>query len=139
METELLDLFRSLASISEEETLLLTHGRRSEIAGLVQAKTRLVGAVDTEVARLDRTNPGWRDTLDPETRAELFEVAGRLRDICAANGATLKRQIDLSDEMMAEIAADARRRRGTGSGAYGATGGMAFAGTAVPISVNASF
>lgn len=139
METELLDLFRSLASISEEETLLLAHGRRGEIAGLVQAKTRLVGAVDHEVARLDRTNPGWRDALDPDVCAELTELAARLRDICAANGAALKRQIDLSDEMMAEIAADARRRRGTGSGAYGATGGMAFAGTAVPISVNASF
>lgn len=139
METELLDLFRSLASISEEETLLLAHGRRGEIAGLVQAKTRLVGAVDHEVARLDRTNPGWRDALEPDVCAELTELAARLRDICAANGAALKRQIDLSDEMMAEIAADARRRRGTGSGAYGATGGMAFAGTAVPISVNASF
>lgn len=139
METELLDLFRSLASISEEETLLLAQGRRGEIAGLVQAKTRLVGAVDHEVARLDRTNPDWRDALDADTRAELAELAARLRDICAANGAALKRQIDLSDEMMAEIAADARRRRGTGSGAYGASGGMAFAGTAVPISVNASF
>ncbi|MBA4761548.1 flagellar biosynthesis protein FlgN [Sphingomonas sp.] len=139
METELLDLFRSLASISDEETMLLAQGRRGEIAGLVQAKIRLVGAVDHEVARLDRTNAGWRDALDPAVRAELAELAARLRDICAANGAALKRQIDLSDEMMAEIAADARRRRGSGSGAYGASGGMAFAGTAVPISVNASF
>jgi flagellar biosynthesis/type III secretory pathway chaperone len=139
METELLDLFHSLASISEEETLLLTHGRRGEITGLVQAKTRLVGAVDTEVARLDRTSPAWRDALDPDTRAELAEITGRLRNICAANGAALKRQIDLSDEMMAEIAADARRRHGSGSSAYGASGAMAGAGMAVPISVNASF
>lgn len=139
METELLDLFRSLASISEEETMLLAQGRRGEIAGLVQAKTRLVGAVDNEIARLDRTNPNWREMLDPDVRAELTELAVQLRDICAANGAALKRQIDLSDEMMAEIAADARRRRGTGSGAYGASGGLAFSGTAVPISVNASF
>lgn len=139
METELLDLFRSLASISEEETVLLAQGRRGEIAGLVQAKSRLVGAVDHEVARLDRTSPNWRDALNPEVRAELAELAARLRDICAANGAALKRQIDLSNEMMAEIAADARRRRGSGSGAYGASGGLAFAGTTVPISVNASF
>ncbi|RYE79449.1 MAG: flagellar biosynthesis protein FlgN, partial [Hyphomicrobiales bacterium] len=53
METELTDLFRSLASICEEETALLQQGRRGEVAGLVQAKTRLVGAVDAEVARLD--------------------------------------------------------------------------------------
>lgn len=139
METDLIDLFGSLASISEEETLLLTHGRRGAITELVQAKARLAGAVDTEVARLDRTSPGWRDALAPETRAQLVELAGRLRDICAANGAALKRQIDLSDEMMAEIAADARRRHGSGSAAYGASGAMAGAGVAVPISVNASF
>jgi flagellar biosynthesis/type III secretory pathway chaperone len=139
MQTDLLDLFRSLASISEEETLLLAHGRRGEIAELVQAKTRLVGAIDTEVARLDRTRADWRDALPADTRADLAELAGRLRDICAANGAALKRQIDLSNEMMAEIAADARRRHGSGSAAYGASGAMAGAGAAVPISVNASF
>ena len=67
METDLIDLFRSLASISAEETLLLQHGRRGEIA------------------------------------------------------------------------ADARRRRGSGSAAYGASGAMTGSGVAVPISVNASF
>jgi flagellar biosynthesis/type III secretory pathway chaperone len=139
MQTDLLDLFRSLASISEEETLLLAHGRRGEVAELVQAKTRLVGAIDTEVARLDRTRADWRNALPADTRAELAELAARLRDICAANGAALKRQIDLSNEMMAEIAADARRRHGSGSAAYGASGAMAGAGAAVPISVNASF
>ncbi len=139
METDLIDLFRSLASISEEETLLLHHGRRGEVAELVAAKTRLVGAVDTEVARLDRTNPAWRDQLDAPVRTELAELAGRLREICATNGAALKRQIDLSNEMMAEIAADARRRRGSGSAAYGASGAMTGGSLAVPISVNASF
>ena len=139
METDLLDLFRSLTSISAEETLLLQHGRRGEIAELVAAKTRLVGAVDSEVARLDRTNPAWRDALPADMRAELAELAEQLRDICANNGAALKRQIDLSNEMMAEIAADARRRRGSGSAAYGSSGAMTGAGAAVPISVNASF
>lgn len=138
MQTDLVDLFRSLASISEEETFLLRQGRRGEIAGLVQAKTRLVGAVDGEVARLDRVSPDWRDALDGDTRDELTELAGRLRTICAENGAALKRQIDLSDEMMAEIAADARRRHGSGSAAYGATGLIAGAGSTVPISLNAS-
>ena len=138
METDLLDLFRSLASISEEETLLLQHGRRGEIGELVQAKTRLVGAIDSEVARLDRTRADWRDALPTDMRAELADLAGRLRAICTANGAALKRQIDLSNEMMAEIAADARRRRGSGSAAYGASGAMTGAGMAVPISVNAS-
>jgi flagellar biosynthesis/type III secretory pathway chaperone len=138
MQTDLVDLFRSLISITEEETLLLRHGRRSEIPALVQAKTRLVGAVDGEVARLDRVMPQWRDALPAELREELADLAVRLREVSAENGATLKRQIDLSDEMMGEIAADARRRRGGASAAYGASGMMAGAYTAIPISVNAS-
>ncbi|MBX4389278.1 hypothetical protein K4H03_24685, partial [Mycobacterium tuberculosis] len=66
-------------------------------------------------------------------------LAGQLRELCATNGAALKRQIELSNEMMGEIAADARRRHGSGSAAYGASGAMAGPSIAVPISVNASF
>ena len=139
METELTDLFRSLASICEEETALLQQGRRGEVAGLVQAKTRLVGAVDAEVARLDRVSPDWRDALKGETRAELGDLALRLRDAARDNAATLRRQIDLSDDLMAEISADARRRRGGRSEAYGASGAMTANNLAVPISVNTSF
>ncbi len=139
METDLLDLFRSLASICEEETGLLRCGRRGAVAGLVQAKTRLVGSLDSEIARLDRTSPGWREALDAETRGELADLASRLRDLCAENGAVLRRQIELSSELMAEIAADARRRRGGRSEAYGASGAMTATSVAVPISVNTSY
>jgi hypothetical protein len=59
-----------------------------------------------------------------------------LHDASAINAEVLRRQIDLSSEMIAAVAAEVQRLTGTNSATYGAHGGLFQAGQATPISLN---
>ena len=137
MTGELLDLMRSLVILMEEETTRLANGvRTADMAETAQAKVRIVGALETANARLTRENPNWMQDLSDEEREPLREAVAALREASGANAAILKRQIELSNEMMAAVTHEARRLAGTRSTTYGAAGNVQRVAGAAPISIN---
>jgi hypothetical protein len=87
---------------------------------------------------LDRADAGWRDALEPEPRAALAEAIEELQTVSAENADVLRRQIELSRDMMDAIAAEAKRLSGSRSQTYGASGGLFQLDQSTPISVNTS-
>jgi flagellar biosynthesis/type III secretory pathway chaperone len=137
MTAELIDLMRSLVLLMEEETQRLSGpGRYPDMGETAQAKVRLVAALETANARFVRENPDWLETLSDEEREPLREAVTALRTASTANAAILKRQIELSNEMMAAVTHEARRLAGTRSTTYGAGGDVKRVQGAAPISIN---
>ena len=139
MTTRLLDSMLSLTAIMEEESEKLARTPYlPELPEIAAAKLRLTGQIDAEIARLKREAPDdWMEQLDAETRETLAEASRNLRDASTVNAQILKRQIELSVDMMAAIAAEAQRLTGTRSTTYGACGGLAGMDAPAPISINA--
>jgi flagellar biosynthesis/type III secretory pathway chaperone len=137
MIAELVDIVESLADIMEEESQrLIGSDRGRSQPALVDAKLRLVAALEIRVAQLARRGSDWPATLPVDERATLLAALARLRDAAAPNARTLERQIDLSREMMGVVAAEAQRLSGNRSATYGARGSLAQAELPTPISVN---
>lgn len=139
MIADMLDTARSLTAIMEAESAELNqHGRHADHAEIATAKARLVGQLEAGIASLTREMPDWAATLDDEDGAALRDAIGQLRDAAAANAAILDRQLNFSNDMMAVIAAEAKRIAGSRSISYQATGGLIESDGSRPISVNTS-
>ncbi|MFT3977473.1 MAG: flagellar protein FlgN [Sphingomonas bacterium] len=139
MTTMLLDAMESLTAIMAEETDQLTRAPyHPGLPELANAKLRLTGRIETEIARMKREAPDdWAERIAPEEREKLAAASQSLREASAANADILARQIDLSAEMMAAIAAEAQRLSGRRSTVYEASGGIGGMDVPAPISVNA--
>ena len=138
MAAELIDLMLSLSNLMEEESGgLSARGRVDGQAEIVEAKTRLVGQLETEIARLARETPDWMEMLNADTRQALSDASARLLDASQVNAKVLERQIEFSVEMMGAIAAEARRVTGRQSDTYSAQGGFTRYQAPAPISINA--
>ncbi len=138
MTAQLIDAMVSLTSLMEEENDKLARNPYvPELGEIAAAKLRLTGRIEAEVARLKREGKDWMEALETEAREELTEVSRNLRDASAVNQEILARQIELSSEMMAAIAAEAQRLTGARAATYGATGGMGGMDAPAPISINA--
>lgn len=138
MTEQLLDAMVSLTSLMEEESEQLA--RTPYLRGLheiADAKLRLTGRIEAEVARLKRENADWMDGIVGDDRVALTEASRNLRDASAVNQEILARQIEISVEMMGAIAAEAQRLTGTRSTTYGACGGLGGMDAPAPISINA--
>ena len=130
------DTIESLISLMREETAtLLSAGPRRDIEALAGAKVRLTATLESQLAALDREQPGWRETI-AETSADLAAAIAELQEVSTENATVLRRQIDLSRDLMDAIAAEAKRLVGTRSQTYGATGGLFRQDVSTPISVN---
>lgn len=133
----LTDAMVSLTSLMEEESEILVRALRDpKLREIAEAKQRLAGRVESEIARLDREQSGWLGRLPPDARAELADVTRSLRDAATVNAHVLERQIELSGDLVDAIAAEARRVSGARNTIYGARGGMERAEGSAPISVN---
>jgi flagellar biosynthesis/type III secretory pathway chaperone len=132
----LLDIIQSLTRLMREETaLLLGAGPRRDLEALAGAKLRLTASLESQLATLDREQPDWRADGD----ADAFAGAIReMQDVSSENARVLKRQIELSREMLDAIAAEAKRLAGSRTQTYGATGGVFRIDGSTPISVNTS-
>ena len=83
---DLLDQVISLTLIVEEETQRLREMRGGKsLAELVAAKTRLVGQLEAEIARLDRGDPRWTEHLP----ADEHETLDRALDTFSGRGLAL--------------------------------------------------
>ncbi|WP_380874094.1 hypothetical protein ACFB49_45720 [Sphingomonas sp. DBB INV C78] len=140
MANNAMDVMASLTLIMNEETERLGMRERGrDLAELAAAKVRLVGVLETELARLERERPDWAKAMDEEGREQLTATLLALGDASAANAAILERQIDLSIEMMGAVASEARRLANRRAATYSAAGGLTNADLAAPISVNSEY
>lgn len=139
MITQLVDAMVSLTALMEEESERLSRTPYiPELGEIANAKLRLAGKIEAEIARMKREHPeDWLETLALEDRACLAEASQALRDASLVNSRILSRQIELSADMMAAIAAEAQRLTGSRSTTYGACGGIAGLDAPAPISINA--
>ena len=136
----LIDVISSLTLIMQEETARLTvHDRGRDLAELAAAKLRLVGVLETELARIARMPADWVAVPDEETRDQLCTVLRGLGEASTANAAVLERQIDLSVEMLGAIAHEAKRLAGRSTLTYGAQGNLSLFDPAMPISINSEY
>ncbi|HWU95017.1 MAG TPA: flagellar protein FlgN [Sphingomonas sp.] len=139
MTEQLIDAMVSLTHIMEEESEQLAKAPYfPEMPEIATVKLRLTGRIEAEVARMKREAPdNWAERLDPEVRERLAEASRGLRDASTINQQVLKRQIELSTDMMGAIAAEAQRLTGTRNMTYGACGGLGVTDAPAPISINA--
>ena len=136
---EIVDIVQSLTAIMEEESdKLVAPSRHSDLGELAAAKTRLVAALEARLAQLGRERGNWLGELDGAEREQLGAAMQCLRDASRANATILARQIELSTEMMAAVAAEAQRLTGSRNATYSARGGLLRMDQATPISLNTS-
>lgn len=139
MTNDFIDTVTSLTAIMEEETArLLSPGRHSDFAEMATAKIKLAAAIQIKTSEHAGMRADWLASLDDETRSRLTAAIAELGVAAQANARVLERQIDLSSEMMAAVATEARRLSGMRSAIYGAGGALNRSELATPISVNAS-
>lgn len=138
MTAHLIDAMLSLTALMEEESeKLALAAYLPELPEIANAKLRLTGRIEAEVARLKRGSEHWLAELDADTRAQLADASRNLRDASTVNAQILSRQIELSVEMMAAIAAEAQRLTGSRNSIYGARGDLGGIEAPAPISINA--
>jgi flagellar biosynthesis/type III secretory pathway chaperone len=136
----LIDVIASLTLIMREETdQLMSRAKNSSLAELAAAKLRLVGVLESELARIDREDANWADTVDDATREKLFATLFALGDASSANAAILERQIDLSVELIGAIATEAKRLAGRSTTTYGERGDLSMFDPTAPISINSRY
>ena len=136
--SELFDTIVSLTTLMEEESeALAMRGRHPDLGEIAAAKARLVGMLEARDAQLARENPLWLQELPDEVREHLTEAYRAMRDASIVNADVLARQIDLSSDMIAAVAAEVQRVSGGYSTTYGAHGGLWQVEQATPISLNA--
>ena len=138
MTAQLIDAMVSLTAIMEEESEKLARTPYlRQLGEIANAKLRLTGRIEAEVARLKRENRDWMSAVEPEAREQLADASRNLRDASQVNQEVLGRQIEISAEMMAAIASEAQRLTGSRSTTYGACGGLGGMDAPAPISINA--
>ena len=137
MAAEIVDIVRSLTLIMDEETERLRGADRGGVlAEMAAAKARLVGMLEAQSAALARRDPKWLAAMDAEPRGELMMALAALKQASGPNAAMLERHIALSREMIAAVAAEAKRLSGSRSAVYGKSGGLSQFEQTAPISVN---
>jgi flagellar biosynthesis/type III secretory pathway chaperone len=134
---ELLEAIASLTTVMEEETDVLTaRGRRPDLAGLTAVKLRLVGRMEASTAQMARACPDWLGALDDDMRHQLATATATLLEAARRNAEVLARRIELATEMMAAVAAEARRLTGARNATYAANGRLLRSDQPAPISLN---
>lgn len=140
MAVNLVDIMSSLTLIMTEETeRLQAYDRSRDLAELVSAKVRLTGILETELARLGREEPDWQQDLDEEGRAALSAAVVALGNASSANAAVVERQLELSNEVLGAVTAEARRQLRKRAETYSMSGALSPADGPLPISVNSQF
>lgn len=134
---DLTDTVLSLTGVIEEESeQLATLGRCPGLPVLAEAKQKLVNRLERSVAMLDRQDAGWHARIEAERKTELSDAFRRLAEVAAINADILRRQIDLSNEMMAAVAQEMQRASGRRSESYCQAGMLALREENAPISIN---
>lgn len=138
MSVGLVEQLGSLVGIMRQENALLRDGRRGELAEIAAAKLRLTAELERGIAELSRSGADWQAELQSGDRAGFIQASAELQAVAADNAQLLRRQIELSRELMDAISAEAKRVVGTRSEVYGSGGGLQRTDLPAPIAVNAS-
>jgi hypothetical protein len=135
MNDELITLMTSLSDLMDEESALLLRGAwppRNE--ALADAKIRLTGALEATLAERGRTDPAWLDAVPADSPLGL--AIDQLRCSALDNAGLLSRQIDLSQELLAEIAREAGRIGGGRQQTYQRGGQLHQRSGPTPVTLN---
>ena len=136
---KLRDTVGSLVRLMREESAVLqSAGPRHDIEAIAGAKLRLTATLETELAALQREQPEWQNGLADEDSVALAADMAELRAVSEENATILRRQIELSRDLMDAIAAEAKRLAGSRTQTYGASGGIFRIDGSMPISINTS-
>jgi hypothetical protein len=139
MISDVLDGINSLVSIMREESDLLVRPEPPiGLPELASAKIRLAANLEAQLAQLEREKKDWRGLLKKAEKSKLSDALDTLQTVSARNADILRRQMDLSVEMMGAIAAEAKRLAGTRSETYGSAGTVFRKDASMPISINTS-
>ncbi len=137
MSDNLTETMQTLRTLMAEETRLLANGGWPvDIAALTSAKLRLIGTLEAKVAERERGASDWLEALSMVDRTSLLAAIDSLREAAAGNAAVIGRQIDLSQELLGAIAAEARRLGGTQSHTYRASGEVPKRAGSAPVAIN---
>lgn len=133
---DLLDQVISLTLIAEEETQRLREMRGSKgLSELVAAKTRLVGQLEAEIARLDRADPHWTEHLPDDEHETLDRALDTLRTAMLTSADVVARNLEVTSELLDVIGDEARRLASRRASTYTA-GGELPERDAVPITID---
>lgn len=134
------DLLTSLLLLMEEETQYIRSCTfDATLPELAATKIRLIGQLEHVTAVIARDEQNWSATLTEQDRAHLTDMLRTFETTAADNRAALKRQIDLSVELIGAIAAEARRQAGRSSSTYGAAGTLSVYDPTMPIAINSRY
>nr|WP_253201411.1 flagellar biosynthesis protein FlgN [Sphingomonas quercus] len=125
--------------MTEETDRLKMHDRARDLVELTSAKVRLTGLLETEIARLNREQPGWSKAMEEDQRARLTAVVSALGTASTENAAVIERHLELSNELMKVIAKEARRQFKKRADTYSDVGTLSPIDLSPPISVNSQF
>ncbi|KQN90173.1 hypothetical protein ASE95_15915 [Sphingomonas sp. Leaf231] len=140
MIVEMADLVASLTVVLKDEAeLLRRRAGNNELRELVQLKLRLVGMLELAIAQHARDGGEWLTFEDDEMRRDFLELVEALNEAANANAAMLERQLEITTEMIAALAMEARRVVGRRASTYRVQGDMTPADIAPPISFNDRF
>ena len=135
MNEQLIALMHSLSDLMDQETALLRRGHwPPDNEALADAKIRLTGALEASLAERDRTDPDWLDAVP--AGGPLAAAIDRLRRSSVDNASLLSRQIDLSQELLAEIAREAGRISGQRQQTYQRGGQIKHRHGPAPVTLN---
>jgi flagellar biosynthesis/type III secretory pathway chaperone len=133
---DLLDQVLSLTLIVDEETQRLREMRGGKsLAELVGAKTRLVGQLEAEIARLDRADPAWTEHLPADEHETLDRALDTLRSAMLTNADVVARNLEVTSELLDVLGDEARRLASRRASTYTAEGALPER-EAVPITID---
>lgn len=134
------DVLTSLLLLMEEETQYIrSFTFDPTLPELAATKIRLIGQLEHIAATIARDERDWSAALSDEDRVHLTDILRTFETTAADNRAALKRQIDLSVELIGAIATEAKRQAGRASSTYGAAGTLSVYDPTMPIAVNSRY
>ncbi|RST30715.1 flagellar protein FlgN [Sphingomonas ginkgonis] len=134
MSEAMVEAMEALTALMDEECTLLKGGVDHQgVAAIAAAKQKLTARLEAQTVFLDREEPGWRERLSPE----MLHLTRQMQQSAARNAAMLRRQIELSRDLLDAIAAEAQRLTGLRVDTYGDQGAISRFDQPAPLAINA--
>lgn len=134
MSVTMIETMEGLTLLMDEECVMLGGADgHARIAELAAAKQKLTARLESQIAFHDREQPRWREQLSPE----MSHVIRRMQDAAARNARILRRQIELSQDLLEAIALEAQRLAGLRVDTYGDGGAVSRFNQPAPMTINA--
>ena len=137
MSDELHEILRSLAAVMADESAILRSPlSRKGVGELAGAKERLVARLTALLAHLERQQPGWFQELATDAREQLAETITGLGTTAEENAQVIRRQIELSEDLLDCVKRASAKRTGGNANTYGRSGMIESEARNAPLALN---